>query len=670
MSSPARPIQSPESVNASPLSPRLRGWLPLAAILALAAGLRLFGLDLIDLRYDEAVAPVFAMNIAAGQWLPVAPFSGSVANHPPLYLYVLAAPYVFTSDVLLIAGYRAMLDVAAVAGCWALAARYFNRRTAHIAGLLFAVAPWAVQFARKLWVAPLPIFTLVVLFGLLEVAQRRNARGWAVAGLGLALCTGAHLTGLFLIPAVVALAVFRRDTLRVQPLAAGLVPLALLAAVYLGFDASQGFANVRGALGLRPVAAAAAPNPLQAINLALWGTGGSHLSDLTGPSFDLWPGQLPDVFAGLDGLQVAAFVASLLACAVAARTAASPRGVIGPTGASGATTLAFIWLIPAALLVVSRQPQMHYFSALYPIPFVLMGILIDAMMGPPTVTSPTGEVYRSPYVTIGVAFVAALTAWQAASTIAFTSFTADHPTSIAPVRFPLQAAAAARASPDDEVIAVAPGADPTVNEHAAILRAVFGRAPHRFVDANAGLALPASPAGYVFSPGSDRARSELERLTRLTSTSHGLGGAGGGFVAARAEVASSAGFLPLPAGRWEHGVQTVGYQAARSDGRLVLRVLLRATRAAGDATDVHWFNHWLADGRTASQADSGGVPPAAWRPGDLLLHWFELPVPDPAPPRPWTIKIGSYRFPQGDAIGVQVNGTYADGVLIQLEAQP
>src|SRR5450759_2348858 len=166
----------------------LRHEWPLIAVLILAAVLRLQSLELIDLRYDEASAPQFALGIAQGPLLAVAPFSGSVANHPPVYFYALALPYLFTRNVMVVAVYRAMLDVAAIALLWWLCVRFFNRRVALVSTLLISVAPWAVQYSRKLSMLTLSIFLILLLFGLLEALKRRNAWGWAIAGLGLALC--------------------------------------------------------------------------------------------------------------------------------------------------------------------------------------------------------------------------------------------------------------------------------------------------------------------------------------------------------------------------------------------------------------------------------------------------------------------------------------------------
>ena len=218
-------------------------------VVALAAFMRLSRLDLIDVRFDEASAPQLALSIARGNLLPVAPFSGSVANHPPLFLYALALPYLFTRDFMIVAAWRALLDVLAVALLWWLCRRFFSVRVALIACLLFAVAPWAIQFARKLGILSLPLFQGVLLFGLLEAIQRKNAWGWAIAGLGLALSVGAHLTSIYLVPVFLIALIVGRKTLRWQPALAGALPLLLLAGVYFGFDAQQGFANTRSVLG-------------------------------------------------------------------------------------------------------------------------------------------------------------------------------------------------------------------------------------------------------------------------------------------------------------------------------------------------------------------------------------------------------------------------------------
>jgi predicted membrane-bound mannosyltransferase len=53
---------------------RLRPFLPLIAVMAVAAVLRLYQLDAIDVRFDEASAPQQARDIANGMWRAAAVF--------------------------------------------------------------------------------------------------------------------------------------------------------------------------------------------------------------------------------------------------------------------------------------------------------------------------------------------------------------------------------------------------------------------------------------------------------------------------------------------------------------------------------------------------------------------------------------------------------------------
>lgn len=623
----------------------------LLAILALAAFLRLQSLDLADLRYDEAAAPVFAMQIAQGHLLALMPFSGSALNHPPLMLYLLAIPYLFSKSILAALVFRALLDVAAVGACFALCQRFFDVRVAILASLFFAAAPWAVQFARKTWVAPLPLFGLVFVWGVMEIAQAKNPRGWAIIGWGMALAAGAHLTGFLLLPALIALAVAFRHTLRVKPVLIGLAPLAALLAVYVGLG---------GALQNGVASSAAQPiNPLGAINMALWGTGGSHLSDLTGPSFEQWQQVFPDVINSIDGLQVAAFVGSVVMGVSAVAQVRAGKPVIRAEFSPLAVVLALVWVGVVALLALARAPQMHYFTVLYPIPFILMALLFDAMIGQATVRGPDGVLYRSPYFFIGCVLTAILIAAQVYTTLAFTDFSASNPTAIAPVRFVLQAGQ--QAKPNQEVIFVAPGDVPGLDEQPTILQAALAGLPHRFANANSGLILSDAPAQYIFAGHVQAAQEVFSVAAKPITQSFGLGQP---LVFARADGARTGAFTPRAA-HWDGGPDLIGTRAEVLSETLRVGVLLRVNEPPPNQ-DLQWFAHWEQDGKLVSQKDAGGVSVRNWRQGDLLLHWFDLPLPSPLPPKPWRVKVGAYHLPAG-GLGVLADGAWTDGVVVEIK---
>ena len=646
----------------------LRRYAPLALILALAAFLRLYQLDLIDLRFDEASALQSALGIARGQWLLVAPFSGSVANHPPVYLYLMALPYLFTREVLTVVAYRALLDVAAIGLCWLVCRRHFNVRVAHVAALLFAIAPWAVQYARKTWTAPLPLFSMLLLWGLLEVVQRRNPWGWSLVGLGLALCIGAHLSGLFLLPVVLIALVMGFRTLRWRPVLMGLVPLVLLAAAYLSYDAGHDFANVRALLGRTSTAtstnsAAQMTSPLSnagdALRFTAWLSGGAHLSDLTGPSFADWTAQSAQAFSWLDDLQQALFWVSLvgvLACAIL---------VWRQTQRRNALLIVLTFCIVPAVWQLRSQPagqplQQHYFTLAYPAQFVLMALAADAVfargrqLAQQTVTRAQMGAAMSGLV---AGLIVLIGAWQVFSTLRFYEFVQQHvtyPGGYGPsVRQALQqtqlASAQITSGQFPDVIVVAPGGDPLVNEPSTVMDALLAGVPHRFVNADVALILREGPAQYLFMPNTQRALLALRAETNVSADAADLGENTSNVIHIETNgLAAHAYEMPaaLTSAAWANGVQGLGYTATKSLDQLHLQIYLRVTRRAEPGTDVHWFNHVLVNDAKMAQADGGGVHPANWREGDILLQWFDVPVPAAVPSGPYALRIGCYTYPQ------------------------
>lgn len=628
-------------------------WILFALVMGLAALLRLYRLDLIDVRFDEASAPQLALGIVRGNWLPIAPFSGSVANHPPVYLYVLALPYLFTRDFMVIAAYRALLDVAAIAVCWWLCRRFFNLRVAVIACLLYAVGPWAIQFARRTWLAPMPLFSAVLLFGLLEAVQRRNPWGWAVAGWGLALSVGSHLAAVYLIPVVAVALVIGRSTLRGLPCVIGALPLVALAAIYLRFDAGQNFKNVRSLLGS---ATGQAQLSLDALRFVLWSSGGTHLSDLTGGAYPIWQAQaLPDL-AWVDQVQMAALAASTIVLLVLAlRGAERQRRVT--------YALLVVWLVlPIALQVRHSRPlQIHYFQSLYPVPFIVMAVGADAWLRSMRTTMRRSATGRAAVGWVSVVVIGLIVGWQSATTLRFTQFIQRYDTGVGGYGPPLRSAldvvhlarteiAAGRAK---DVIVVAPGGDPSVNEPATVMDVLLADVPHRFADADAGLILREETAQYIFTPGTLHAFDMLMR--------HAAGDAIVREIPLRAGSDAVYRYARLPQARltglqawsaqWENGVGLLGFRAGGAGGvaggdALDVEIYLRVFREASMGENYHWFNHVYGSAGKFAARDGGGIHPSNWRVGDILLHRFTIPLSEDKPPEPYTLWVGAYRYPQ------------------------
>jgi hypothetical protein len=553
-------------------------------------------------------------------------------------------PYLFTRDFMLIAAWRALLDVLAIALLWWLCRRFFSVRVALVACLLFAVAPWAIQFARKTWLAPLPLFQVILLFGLLEAVQRKNAWGWVVAGIGLALSIGAHLSAIYLLPAVVVALWMGRKTLQWKPALLGALPVLALAGIYLGFDATQSFANVRGLLG------ATTGNPqfsLDALNMALWSSGGAHLSDLTSSAFSIWQTQVPTIFNLIDTLGMALLVLGVVL--LIAQCFSRQR-----VYALGTLVVLLAWLLLPVVLQLrhSRPLQIHYFTPLYPVPFIVMALSVDASVR----WMKTRRMQQVMSVACA-AVLALIVGWQVFTTHRFTQFIQQYDTSTGgygpPIRSALDATGFARnaiaSNTTSDVIVVTPGGDPSVNEPATVMDVLLADVPHRFADANAGVILREDAAHYLFTPGTQRA---LDALLKSVDASQVVSreikvreGSDLVYTHVLAPKLKLAPLTEMPA-QWANGVGLLGYRMALGDGitdGITIETLSRIFREAPAGMNYHWFNHAFRGDEKIAQQDGGGIHPRNWRAGDILLQWFDLALPANA--QPDRIRVGSYEYP-------------------------
>lgn len=622
-------------------------------VLGLAATLRLHRLDLADLRFDEAIALRLARGIAEGHWLAIAPFSGSVANHPPAYLYVMALPYLFMRAWWLAFVWRVMLDVAAVGVTWWMTRRHFGRGAALIAALLFAVAPWAVQMARKTWLAVLPLGSALALWGLLEVVSRREAWGWALVGWGLVLTLGAHWSGLFALPLVGVVLLWRWRTVRALPALIGWTPLVLFGAAYLVTDLQGGASNMRALVN---AGSGVVQHSLDALQRALWLSGGAHLSDLTGPAFEMWRAQPIWSWRWLDTLQQLWLGAGVLSALWLAWRAPHLRMAV---------LVVLAWEgVPIVLQVRHTQPvQMHYLLLTYPAPFVLMALV--------------WQLVRRDLATRAVllAVTMPLTTYHVVLTLHFSHFLEHHVTYPGGYGPPVRAALALSQAVRDEVqagracevLVVVPGADPNVDEAATVLDVLLADLPRRFVNARDALIVREdAPLVYVFAPEAVSARDlAAQHYAEWQARAFPIAEQGGpAFHLARAAGLRMPGDLrPLPA-QWAKGFGMLGYRAELRADTLHFEAYLRVFGVPRE--DVHWFAHLYAGEARIAQHDIAGVHPSQWREGDILLLRFVLPH---APPNA-ALHFGAYTFPEVARIPLinESGGAIGESVVVSLSA--
>lgn len=129
-----------------------RDWSILLVVVVVAAALRLYQIDIAEYRVDETNLSKMALDMAHGKAIPRLGLAAS-AGIPgsPLTVYLMAIPYAISVSPVVATVFIAGLNIAGVALLWIIGHRYFSTVVGGLAGLAYAVNPWALIFARKIW---------------------------------------------------------------------------------------------------------------------------------------------------------------------------------------------------------------------------------------------------------------------------------------------------------------------------------------------------------------------------------------------------------------------------------------------------------------------------------------------------------------------------------------
>ena len=359
-----------------PASRRAAERLALAAILAVAAGVRLWRLDLMEFKGDEAQACRLAVQVVdvlkghavPGEHLPLVGLMASVGvPNPPLFVYLLAVPLVFFATPLAAAAMIALSNVGAVWLCAVIGRRYFSPRVGLVAAGLYALAPWAVIFSRKIWAQDLlPVFVGAFLLAAHAFLVDRRPRALLWLFLLAAAAVQLHFSALVLGGILAGLLVAGRAQVRARWLGWGTgLGLLLYAPYFAHILRSHGsdFAHLDSRRELWDRLVPAGQRLLLAWRYPFSVSGADGTAELIGAQAGwVWP------FALLTGL--GALAGLLWLCWRDRATPAFAARVM----------LAAWWFLPtAALAVTGVVPFIHYFIILYPVVFLGLAAAIEAL---------------------------------------------------------------------------------------------------------------------------------------------------------------------------------------------------------------------------------------------------------------------------------------------------
>lgn len=353
-------------------------WLALAAILALATLLRLGAPGVVEFKRDEANLSSMALDMARGREFPLLGIDSSVGiRNAPVNVWIMALPYLFSSDPLPATQFVGLMNVGAVLLTYLLVRRYYGPLAAVVAGLTFAVSPWAVVYSRKIWAQDmLPLFVVATVgTGLLGFVERKRWAQWLHLPL-LSLTGQIHYVSFVLIPITLYLLVVGQRKLT-RAFYGSIALMALVTAPYvIGIvrDA-QRYPDTFNRILTRGVTANTAPEvqakdwqlTSAAAEYAWFTVNGANLHAITGPEqFERYLAAVPPAYPIFDAFGVVIVLAAgwLAVRAIRRRDGRTPIDL---------TLLLWLLVTPLAFSVTWTPAYPHYMIPILPAAYLALG---------------------------------------------------------------------------------------------------------------------------------------------------------------------------------------------------------------------------------------------------------------------------------------------------------
>ena len=356
----------------TPARDTYRVWILRSAVLTvvvIASGLRLWRPDLTLFEIDEAAILRLTEDLVRFGRVPLAGpvFSAGIPSAPH-FLYLLAPVVAVSRDPAFVSGAIAAANVVGLIATLWLGWRAFGPLAGLVAGALYAVSPWAIFYARRIWQPDVLPPLAALLFIALDLAIVDRRMWWAAATFPIvSFAVAVHPSFAYLTPLLLAPAVVLVRARRWRPLVVGCVLAGLTTIPYVVHQLQTRWVDVAN---IRYYSSLHTWVDLASLRYALGlATGlGADTDPVAPPLGRAFPPELVQISAEIEtALLLGAIVFGLLM--VTQRRWPTERFQRLRLGGL------LLWLLLPVLLMVrhSLPLQAHYFLALYPAPFLLIG---------------------------------------------------------------------------------------------------------------------------------------------------------------------------------------------------------------------------------------------------------------------------------------------------------
>lgn len=200
-------------------------------IFIVASVFRIFSLDLIEFKSDEAIT-VYQTALFYNQphIIERGLISGIGVYNFPLFNYLMVFLSVFSRNPELLSFLIALINSILLVVFYLIVRKYFNQLTAIFTSLLLAFSPWAIIFSRKIWAQDLIFLFLIPLIGLIyELIFKKNNKVSFWIFLLLILLVQLHGSGLYFFITTIIIFLFYRVSLNYKAailgILVGLIPV-------------------------------------------------------------------------------------------------------------------------------------------------------------------------------------------------------------------------------------------------------------------------------------------------------------------------------------------------------------------------------------------------------------------------------------------------------------
>jgi 4-amino-4-deoxy-L-arabinose transferase-like glycosyltransferase len=650
------PVGGPASGENSPVVDT-REVLLVLFILAVAAVVRLGWPGLTEFKADEGRLLTAALTMSDGEFALRGISSSVGLPNAPMSVWLYSLPLMIWPHPYAATLFTGLLSVAAVGGTYWLGRRYWGVRTAAVAALMLAAAPWAIIFSRKIWAQNLlPVFAVGWAIGAALAFVERRRAFLILHLLCLAVAVQIHPAALGLFPATLLfLVVFRRRIDWRYLIIGGLLSL-LTAAPFLWYLFTRGLSA-----GGAPFSSgqSARPTSLDSLRLILTIATGDGARALAGPGYSGLPGEA---------------VARLIWLALIIGGIGWGMWLVIRRRDEPSSQVAFIclawFILPALFFVWQWTPvYLHYFIALLPAPFLLAAVFFDRLM-----RSASLRVQAGAWVVLLVTIVMQFGAWgNLMMAIGREPLAGGFGI---PLGVKLSAADGVRQALEEtnasEVLLVGNGSNPDQQDFPAEFRALLHGIPVRYVDINHEAVFPAGASVALLEVALADGPTTTRAFYLTAEKDWRTFGIAGTELNYSVGALQPAAFTPpavelQPSPLLANFVRLIGHNGLRSVAQGYLWDVYWRPADNPDPADYHIFNHLLDEaGLRLAQADGAAFAGMQWRPGDIVISRFLLTHVEGLPPL--KMRVGMYKFPSLENVPVldEAANPVADAVEIPL----